>query len=106
TAPQGDDGHADRLAVRARAHGRRDRRWSARTAGRAASMIALLAVLPVLMGAAAQQQPAPQVNPPPNVQQTGNAQVPRSSEGALTLEQAIALAMRNNPDQRRVELVS
>jgi len=66
----------------------------------------MIALLAVLLGAAAQQQPAPPVNPPPNVQPTGNAPAPRAQEGALTLERAIALAMQRNPDQIRVELTS
>jgi len=79
-------------------------------------MIALFAAL-IAAGAQAQAQtqtqpqtppPAAQVSPPPNVQPTGQGQqqaAPEAGGGTgLTLEQAIQLALRNNPDLRRAEL--
>jgi outer membrane protein len=70
----------------------------------------MIALLAALIGAAAQaQQPSSQVTPPPNVQQTGPSQqapVDTSRGNGLTLEQAIELALRNNPDLQRAELQS
>ena len=79
-------------------------------------MIALFAAL-IAAGAQAQAQtqtqpqtppPAAQVSPPPNVQPAGQGQQQAASAATggtgLTLEQAIQLALRNNPDLRRAEL--
>jgi len=62
----------------------------------------VIALALALLAQAAAPKPT-QVSPPPNVQTGAPVQAP---EGALTLEQAVALALRNNPDQRRLELLS
>jgi len=78
------------------------------------------ALLAAFLAAAAQAQapaptqaqpqtppPAARVSPPPNVQPTGQGQQPppeASGGNGVTLEQAIQLALRNNPDLRRAEL--
>ncbi|TMA22627.1 MAG: TolC family protein [Deltaproteobacteria bacterium] len=67
----------------------------------------MIALLAALIGIAAQgQQPTPQVTPPPNVQPTTGRQTPADAPGGngLTLEQAIQLSLRNNPDLRRADL--
>jgi outer membrane protein len=61
--------------------------------------------LALFLAAAAQQQPAPQVTPPPNVQPTTQGPVaPVQAGNGLTLDQAIQFALRNNPDLLRAQL--